>query len=297
MREILRWSQILRARFGERVQKVALDIGAGCPNRNGLTSGGCIFCDERGGGSGAYLRGISLKEQIRRGIDGAQKHYKTRSIILYFQSYSATNLPLETFSRAVEETRFHAAKMGAKVRGLSVSTRPDLLPQGALDYLESLTREQETWLELGVQTIDPAGLDWLRRGHGLAAVTDALTRARKTHLKICAHLIVGIPGETDDQLTRSAVWLAERGVRAFKFHPLHVLKGTELERLYHQGCFAPLTEDEYIRKVVDTLKKLPDGIIIQRLNAGVRPNRLVAPCWLLDKEGMERRIVSRFYDT
>ncbi len=295
MREILRWSRELRARYGERVQKVAIDIGAGCPNRRGLTSGGCVFCDERGGGSGAFLNGVSLREQIRKGVSGAQKHYKTRSIVLYFQSYSATNLPLERFARAVEVAEAIAAELGAIVRALSVGTRPDLLPRGALDYLDSLAARRETWLELGVQTTDPAGLAWLRRGHGTDAVYDALRRARKTRLKICAHLVAGIPGEADDQLARSAVRLAASGVRAFKFHPLHVLKGTELEKLYRQGTFIPLSKEDYIRKVVAALKALPDGIVVQRLNAGARPGRLVAPAWLLDKEGMEREIVSRFY--
>lgn len=294
MKKILHWSQILRNQYGERVQKVALDIGAGCPNRTGLTQGGCIFCDERGGGSGAFIKKISLSEQIRKGVEGAQKHYKTKAIILYFQSYSATNLPIGEFAKACSEAFTIAKSLGAKVCGISVSTRPDLLPQNTLDYLCEIAEKTETWVELGVQTTDENGLKWLRRGHDLAAVENALSRLIRTNIKVCAHLIAGIPGEAEDQLTQSALWLAERGVDALKFHPLHVLRGTRLEEYYQNGSFVPLSRDAYLQKVVAALIAIPDGIIIQRLNAGVRPRYLTAPEWILDKERLEREIEERF---
>ena len=294
MKQLLRWSAVLRRQFGERVQKVSLDIGAGCPHRQGLHGGGCIFCDERGGGSGAFIRGISLREQVRKGIAGAWKHYGTRSIILYFQSYSATNLPLERFAAALNEALDAAAALGANVRAISVSTRPDLLPEPVLDYLQELTELCQVWLELGVQTADPRGLQWLRRGHGLDVVERALARLGKTRVQVCAHLIAGIPGEFEDQLARSALWLTDRGVQALKFHPLCVLRGTALEELYRSGRFAPLSREEYVDRLVDALCRLPDGVVLQRLTAGVRPSRLVAPAWILEKEPLERAIAARF---
>lgn len=294
MRKLLRWSGVLRAQYGERVQKVALDTGAGCPHRHGLTGGGCIFCDARGGGSGAFLKGISLEEQVRRGVEGALKHYKARSVILYFQSYSATFRPLDEFRDEAERAVAAAEALGALVRGIAVSTRPDLLPDAVLEYLEGLVRWFEVWVEIGVQTSDPAGLVWLHRGHGLDAVEEALGRLRGTSLKVCAHLIAGIPGEAEDQLKRSALWLAERGVDAIKFHPLYVVHGTPLEELWRTGEFEPLTEDEYLRRLIDALLALPDGVILQRLTAGVRPAQLVAPKWVLDKERLERRISLEF---
>ncbi len=288
---------MLRQQFGERVQKVALDTGAGCPHRRGLTEGGCVFCDERGGGSGAFLKGISVRDQVKKGVEGALRHYRARSIILYFQSYSATNQPLEVFRAHLEEALNAAEEFGAKVRAVSVSTRPDLLPQNVLDYLEDLAPRYETWVELGVQTTDPAGLKWLRRGHGTDAVEDALARLRETNLKTCAHLIAGIPGERQDQLTESALWLAGRGVHALKFHPLHVLRGTPLETLYTAGHFVPLSREDYVSRVVKALCALPDGIILQRLTAGARPAQLVAPSWILEKESIEREISRRFDET
>lgn len=294
MKKLLRWSQVLRETYGERVQKVALDTGAGCPHRHGLTRGGCIFCDENGGGSGAFLRGISLEDQVKKGVQGAWRHYGARSVILYFQSYSATFQPLEQFQRHLKTAVETARGLGACVRGISVSTRPDLLPQGALDVLNVLAERYETWVELGVQTVDPAGLKWLRRGHGLEDVEKALRRLSPTPLKVCAHLIAGIPGEAEDQLTQSALWLAARGVDALKFHPLYVTCRTELERLYRAGKFTPLTEEQYLRRLLDALLALPDGTIIQRLMAGVRPALLVAPQWILDKERLERKITTLF---
>ncbi len=294
MKKLCRWSGVLREQYGERVQKVNLDTGAGCPHRNGLRTGGCIFCDECGGGDGAFLKGISIRDQVRKGVEGARRHYKANSIILYFQSYSATYGPLENFKASLEEALDAARDFGAKVRGISVSTRPDLVPAQVLDYLGSLVPDYEIWLEIGVQTIDPAGLEWLRRGHSLGDIEDALARLRVTKLKTCAHLIAGIQGECEDQLTKSALWLAERGVQAIKFHPLHVLRGTPLEIFYRAGEFSPLTREEYVKRVVEALVALPDGIILQRLTAGARPAQLVAPKWILEKESLEREITRRF---
>lgn len=293
MKTILRWSSVLRQQFGERVQKVTLDIGAGCPNRDGLTSGGCIFCDERGGGDGSFLKGVPLKEQIARGVRGAQKHYKTRSVILYFQSYSATNLPLERFCTALEEALKCAQDLGARVCGIAVGTRPDLLPQSVLDYLDHCSKQYQVWFELGVQTIDEQGLAWLNRRHGLDAVEDAVKRLAQTRLRVCAHLISGLPNEDDEQLKRSALWLVSHGFHALKFHPLHVLKGTVLEKYYEAGQFVPLTKEQYLNRLILALAALPENVIIQRLCAGARPPRLVAPSWVLDKESFEREADKR----
>ncbi len=297
MKKLCRWSGVLREQYGERVQKVNIDTGAGCPHRIGLRTGGCIFCDDRGGGNGAFLKGISIREQVRKGVEGARRHYNANSTILYFQSYSATYGPLENFKANLEEALDAARHFGATVRGISVSTRPDLLPAEVLDYFSTLVGDYEIWIEIGVQTIDPVGLEWLRRGHSLDDVEIALARLRNTELKICAHLIAGIPGEREDQLTISALWLAERGVHAIKFHPLHVLRGTPLEELYLSGRFVPLTREEYVKRVVHALVALPDGIILQRLTAGARPAQLVAPKWILEKESIEREITRRFNES
>ncbi len=279
-----RWSSYLKRRFGGRVQKVALDTGAGCPNRRGLTEGGCIFCDALGGGSGAFLQGLSLKEQVYRGIRSVWRKYKTDRIMLYFQGYSATNVSLGAF-RSVLEEALTAGQAHARVVGLAVGTRPDLVPEAVLDFLRDLElrRGLEVWLELGIQSTHEESLVWLRRGHDMGVVRRALETACERRLRICCHLISGIPGEPARQLAESARTLVDWGARSLKFHPLHVLSGTPLEQLYAEGRFKPIAMEEYLEEVVLALRSVPAETVIQRLSADAFPPRLVAPGWVSRK--------------
>jgi len=287
------WSSYLRERFGERVHKLCLDLGAGCPHRDGLSRGGCIFCDERGGGSGAALAGIPLEEQIKSGAAAIRARYKAQALILYFQSYSATNLPLDRLAEEVEKA-IRLTERHARIVGLAFGTRPDLLPEDALDYFDDLAGEGlDVWVEIGVQSLSEESLRWLRRGHDVSCVEEAVKRCRDRKFFLCAHLIAGIPGEDGLQLARSAAALASWGVCAFKFHPLYVLRGTALEEEYRAGRFAPLTLDEYAEIVASAIASLPEGAIIQRLTADAKPPRLVAPLWVADKARAVARIERR----
>lgn len=285
-----KWSSLLKEEFGSRVHKISLDLGAGCPHRKNLREGGCIFCDFRGGGSGALLRGVSLEEQVRRGAAIAINRFKAKKGILYFQSYSASNLPLpylkERIEHALEEASRHLP-----IVGIALGTRPDLVPEEFLLLLkEFLDRELAVWLELGVQTTQEEGLLFLRRGHTMKAVEEALKRASTIpSLRLCAHLIAGIPGEPANQLLRSARWLLARKVSSFKFHPLHVLRDTPLEEIYRQGDFTPLSLEEYSQRVTEVLRECP-GIVVQRLTADAHAPYLVAPLWMEDKNQVLRSI-------
>ncbi|EFC91437.1 Radical SAM domain protein [Dethiosulfovibrio peptidovorans DSM 11002] len=281
-----KWSADLRRRFGYRVQKISLDIGSGCPNRNGLGEGGCVFCDSSGGGNGAWMRGESLELQVRKGMKSAVEHYKAKGCILYFQSYSSTYGPLDRLKEAIEKARVEASRH-LPVWGLAVGTRPDLVSGEVVSYLSSLCRSDfEVWLELGVQTTDEDGLKWLRRGHDLTCVEDTLDRCLGESFSVSAHLIAGIPGEREDQLLRSARWLLDRGITGLKFHPLYVLRDTPLEDLYMNGLFEPLSMDRYVSKVAEVLALEGSRFVVQRLTADVWGGRLVAPSWLADKNGV-----------
>nr|WP_321503798.1 TIGR01212 family radical SAM protein [uncultured Dethiosulfovibrio sp.] len=272
---------------------MCLDTGSGCPNRESLTSGGCVFCDSSGGGTGAWLRGESLEDQIARGMKSALGHYKAKACILYFQSYSATYGSPDRFIEAVERATV-AARRFVPVVGLSVGTRPDLVHPWVVDYLTSLVRPDfQVWLELGVQTTDEKGLLWLRRGHDLKAVEDCLERCQESPFFLCAHLIAGIPGERDDQLLRSARWLLDRGVSGLKFHPLYVLKDTPLEELYRQGDFEPLSMEDYASKVAEVIDLEGSRFVVQRIAADVRGERLIAPKWIEEKNRVIAEIEGR----
>ncbi|KUK59131.1 MAG: Radical SAM domain protein [Synergistales bacterium 53_16] len=287
----LKWSSVLRERWGKRVQKITIDIGAGCPHRESLTSGGCIFCDSLGSGNGAHLAGVGLEKQIQRGYERLKKKYKTDSAILYFQSYSTTNIETRELVKIIERALEFSNNHGTAA-GIAIGARPDQVPDEILEYLEDLAaRDLETWLELGVQTTDPSGLKWLNRGHGLSEVEDSLQRIRKRKgISLCAHLIAGIPGEKRRQLGLSSKWLSEHGIDGVKFHPLHVLSGTPLEQLYRSGAFSPLSMEEYVATVVEALQMTGPAVVIQRLTADASPPRLVAPAWVRDKTSVLKAI-------
>jgi len=278
------WSRWLRERWGTTVRKISLDSGTGCPNREGLTRGGCIFCDARGGGSGAFLRDESLENQIRRGFRRLNDSRDDSMAILYFQSYSSTNTTSENFRQTLENS-IDLSKTLGKVAGISVGARPDQVPEEILDIMEALGKREasDVWLELGIQTIDPAGLKWLNRGHDLEAIEDAIRRAARRNVFICAHLICGYLNELRGQLGISSRWLTVHGVHALKFHPLHVLSGTLLEKLYLGGKFSPITSEQYVSEVVEALRTISYDTIIQRLSADASPPELVAPEWVSGK--------------
>lgn len=256
-----------------------------------------MFCDASGGGTGAWLRGESLEDQIARGMKSALGHYKAMACILYFQSYSATYGPPDRLIQAVEQAVVAAAKF-VPVVGLSVGTRPDLVSPWAVEYLSSLCRPGfQVWLELGVQTTDESGLSWLRRGHDLNSVEEGLASCEGRPFSVCSHLIAGIPGEAEDQLLRSARWLLDRGVTGLKFHPLYVLRDTELEKEYRNEYFKPLSMEDYAEKVAKIIDEEGHRFVVQRIAADVRGDRLIAPKWIEDKNRVIAEIEGRLRNT
>jgi len=278
------WSSWLKNRWGVPVRKIPLDTGSGCPNRKGLFEGGCIFCDQKGGGTGAFLSGESLESQVNKGLERIRRSNPAGMAILYLQSYSSTNTAADQFRKLAGEILCLSEVQG-KVAGIAVGARPDQLPDEILDFLESLSIERgiDVWLEIGVQTMDGEGLKWLGRGHGKEEIIDSFSRSAGRNIFTCAHLISGIPGEKEGQLAESSLALAMIGVDAVKFHPLYVLKGTRLETLYRAGDFEPLLIGDYVREVVKAIRVLPGKTIIQRISADASPPELVAPSWITEK--------------
>jgi uncharacterized protein len=280
----------LKDRFGERVQKITLDAGLTCPNRDGrLSTGGCLYCNVRGSGTGAWSRGQSLTAQIETGIARLSRRYKAARFIVYFQSFSNTYAPLTTLRELYE-----AALAPPQVVGLAIGTRPDCLADDVLDLLAGYARNRLVWLELGLQSAHDATLARLNRGHDAACFSEAVARAASRGLAVVAHVILGLPGEGPREMTATAEFLARLPIQGVKIHLLYVVKDSGLARLYEQGEYVCLTEDQYVSSVVDCIERLPSHLVIHRVTGDPHAAELVAPAWCLDKPRVMKLIREEF---
>ena len=266
----------LRARFGERVQKVTLDAGFTCPTRDGTKGrGGCIYCNAYGSGTGAARLGLDIRTQMLEGMARLEKRYKARKFLAYFQAYSNTYAPLE-----VLRERYDQALVDERVVGLCIGTRPDCVDEAVLDLLASYQdRGLMVWLELGLQSIHDETLRRIERGHTYADFEKALLAAKERGLLVCVHIIFGLPGEGPEEMLATIKRLAELPVDGLKFHELYVVKGSKLEKIYLRGEYKPLLQNEYVDLVCESLAMLPWRVVIQRLTGDPRPDELVAPEW------------------
>lgn len=284
------YSTYLRGIFGERVQKISLDAGMTCPNRDGtLSVGGCLFCDGRGSGTGAMReRGESLWEQIVSGIQAAEKRYGAHKFIAYFQSFSNTYAPPDQLRLLYAQAISHRS-----VVGLSVGTRPDCVNPEVVGILSSYRRDYLVWLELGLQSAHDETLRRIRRGHDVAAFEKAVRLAAGHGLNICAHVILGLPGEDRSMMHETARYLGELPVHGVKIHLLYVVRGTPLADLYERKEIRCLERGEYVDLAVDFLERLPPEVVIQRLTGEPSGADLVAPRWAMEKAENLRLIRER----
>ncbi len=274
------YNTYLRELFGERVQKIALDAGLGCPNRDGTVSGeGCIFCDRLGSGTGALVeKGYALREQIDQGRKYMQRRYKAKKFIAYFQSFSNTYAPLSTLKSLYDE-----ALAPSDIVGLSVATRPDCIDTDRLKLLNSYRERALIWLEYGLQSAHDKTLQIINRGHDVACFERAVLKTREWGLNICVHVILGLPGENREMMLETARFLARLPVQGVKIHLLYVVRGTPLARQYEQGTFRCLERQEYADLVVDFLELLPGNVVVQRLTGDPGRADLIAPAWAKEK--------------
>jgi hypothetical protein len=263
------FSEHLKERFGGRVHKISVDAGFSCPNRGGTRRlPGCLFCDP--GGSGAT--------GIEQGKEVMQRKYKAQRFLAYFQPFSNTFAPVEQL-----RARYDEALAVADVVGLSVGTRPDCLPEEVLDLLAGYHRRTYFWLELGLQSVHNATLAFLRRGHDYAAFLAAFAAAKERGLRVCAHIILGLPGEDREAMLATAAEMARLRVDGIKIHLLHVLKGTPLGDLYERGGIPVLELAEYVTLAADFLAQLHPDTLVHRLTGDGPRELLLAPLWSLNK--------------
>jgi len=268
------FTEELRHQFGCRVQRVSLDAGFSCPNRDGsLGTGGCTFCGDRGAAAVGVPTELPLAQQLQKSKAYLVRKFRAEKFLAYFQAYSNTYAAADDL-RLLYET----ALADKDIVGLIIGTRPDCLPETVLDLLAELNQRTYLWLELGMQTMHDQTLQAINRGHNHACFVEAVKRCKEKGFRICAHLILGLPGESREQMLASVEELNRLGVDGVKLHHLHVLKGSPLEEQYRNGTLALMDRDAYVALLVDALELLDPNIMIHRLMGDGR-TELIAPDW------------------
>lgn len=269
----------LRSRFGCRVQKITIDAGMSCPNRDGtLSKAGCIYCNDRGSGTGAHSSGLTVGEQIHQGKAILGRRYKAKKFLAYFQSFSNTYAPLQELRRIYDQ-----ALAAEDVVGLCIGTRPDCVSEPVLDLLQGYAQTHMVWVEYGLQSAHDDTLTLINRGHDFDCFVRAVRATQNRGIEICAHVILGLPGENSSQMDHTIRQVAALGIDGIKLHLLYVIRHTALEQIYRQGRYRCLSQQEYVRCVCDALEQLPPETVIQRLTGDPHPQELVAPRWALQK--------------
>jgi len=268
-----------RNQFGVKVFKLPIDAGFSCPNRDGaVATGGCIYCD----GRGSKLRQAgplpTVTEQIIRGQAYYRQHRRAGKFIAYFQTFTNTYGPSDHLRKLYDE-----ALAQEDVIGLSVGTRPDCVPDPVIRLLQEYTEKYHVWLEFGLQSMHDRTLKLINRGHSQDNFVDAVQRTGGRMIHVCAHIIVGLPGENRDDILETARFLAALPIQGIKIHSLLTLRGTMLGTQYQNGLIPMINKEEYVKMVCDILEILPPEMVIQRLTADGYHDIFLAPQWAVNK--------------
>lgn len=266
-------------KFGCKVYKLSVDAGFTCPNRDGtLGVGGCIFCS--GDGSGAFaVSGSDIRQQLEKAKEKVSAKNKSGKYIAYFQAFTNTYGPVEML-RALYE----AAMEPEEIVGLAIGTRPDCLSDDVVALLEELNLRKPISVELGLQTIHPESVRYIRRGYDNDVYMDAVRHLKKAGIEVVTHIILGLPGETSLMAAQTTRFAVKAGTDGVKFHLLHVLRGTDLERDYREGRFCCLTMEEYGSWLKACIQELPPDITVHRITGDGAKRDLAAPLWSADKK-------------
>ena len=266
---------MLRERFGEKVYKVTLNGGMSCPNRDGkLGTRGCIFCSAGGSGDFAADSSLSITEQIDSQISILSAKRPIHKYIAYFQAFTNTYAPVEYLEKIFTEALAHPS-----IAALSIGTRPDCLGEDVTALLSRLNRQKPVWVELGLQTIHEKTAAYIRRGYPLSSFEDAVRRLRKEDLEVIVHTILGLPGESTQDILNTMEYLNHQDIQGIKLQLLHVLRGTDLASDYEKGLFCTYERDEYISLVISCLEHLRPDIVIHRITGDGPKDLLIAPLW------------------
>lgn len=266
---------MLRERFGEKVYKVTLNGGMSCPNRDGkLGTRGCIFCSAGGSGDFAADSSLSITEQIDRQISILSAKRPIHKYIAYFQAFTNTYAPVEYLEKIFTEALSHPG-----IAALSIGTRPDCLGKDVVTLLSRLNRQKPVWVELGLQTIHEKTAAYIRRGYPLSCFEDAVKRLRSEDIEVIVHTILGLPGESTQDILNTMEYLNHQDIQGIKLQLLHVLRGTDLASDYEKGLFCTYERDEYISLVISCLEHLRPDMVIHRITGDGPKDLLISPLW------------------
>lgn len=273
------WNYHLKQTFGHKVFKVSLDGGFDCPNRDGTVShGGCTFCSAAGSGDFAGNRTDDLVTQFNTIKNKMHHKWKDGKYMAYFQAFTNTHAPVE-----VLREKYEAVLNLDGVVGLSIATRPDCLPDEVVDYLAELNERIYLWVELGLQTVHQKTADLINRAHDYDCYVKGVEKLRSHGIRVCSHIINGLPLENYDMMMETAKEVAKLDVQGIKIHLLHLLKGTPMVKQYEKGLLQFLSFDDYIQLVCDQLEILPPEMIVHRITGDGPIELMVGPMWSVNK--------------
>jgi hypothetical protein len=263
--------------FGCNVHKLQIDAGFTCPNRDGhIATGGCIYCD----GRGSKLRQKGELPSVSRQIQSGKKFYKPHAakFVAYFQTFTNTYAPVEKLQALYDE-----ALSQEDVIGISIGTRPDCVGSDVINLLSDYAKRYHVWLELGLQSMHDKTLKLINRGHNFQQFLDAVEALAGKNIHLCAHIIAGLPGETDEEILQTAKAIAALPINGIKIHSLLALEGTLLGEMYKNGSIKIMSKDKYVSLVANILEILPADMVIQRLTAEGYRDIFLAPDWAMNK--------------
>lgn len=276
-------NEYLKGTYGVKMYKLALNGGMNCPNRDGLIdTRGCIFCSAGGSGDFACTNVDDAKKLI-------SNKYTGNNFIAYFQSYTNTYADVSYLRNL-----FMPVINNPDVKILSIATRPDCLDDSVITLLDELNKIKPVWIELGLQTIHKKTYDYIRRGYELDIFTDAVKRLNNSDIKVIVHMILGLPGESDEMMLDTARFIANSGAWGIKLQLLHVLKGTDLADDYNNQLFETMTMDNYIMLIGRIIELLPPDMVIHRLTGDGPKKILIAPLWSADKKRVHNSLMQYF---
>ncbi|WDL75360.1 TIGR01212 family radical SAM protein [Helicobacter winghamensis] len=309
MRQMLTFGRYCKRRFGQRVRKIPIALaGFTCPNIDGsVARGGCIFCKNE-----SFSPTLDKEPKVRLTMHPNMKenplldmqlkqlhsqfkwqsefHYNKFGVgkyMIYFQSFTNTYAPFDTLQKLYTE-----ALSLPNVVGMSIGTRTDSVDLKLLDFLAELAQRkgQEIWVEYGIQSVYDETLKFINRGHGTENMEFCITESKKRGLKTCSHIIYGLPNETKEMMLYSLKTVLDWGSDGIKVHPLYIIEKTLLANMYEKGEYKPITLNDYIDLIVESLKMIPQSVVMHRVSAGVRNDTLLAPKWCFDKNIQMRAI-------